>query len=44
MINMWLRGWCRQWNFGLFDHGEVYTALGLMATHEFQLSQRGMSR
>ena len=41
MINMWLRGWCCQWNFGLFNHGEVYTALGLLVTDGVQLSQRG---
>jgi len=28
-------------NFGFFDHGEVYTALGLLATDGVQLSQRG---
>jgi len=23
LVNRWLRDWCHQWNFGLFDHGEV---------------------
>jgi len=40
LINRWLRDWCHQSNFGFFDHGEVYTALGLLATDEVQLSQR----
>jgi len=26
LINRWLRDWCHQWNFGFFDHGEVYLA------------------
>jgi len=41
LINRWLRDWCHQWNFGFFDHGEVYTALGLLVTDGVQLSQRG---
>jgi len=41
LINRWFRDWCRQWNFGFFHHGEVYTALGLLATDGVQLSQRG---
>jgi len=41
LINRWLRDWCRQWNFGFFDHGEIYTALGLLATDGVQLSQSG---
>jgi len=41
LINRWLRGWCRRWNFGFFDYGEVYMALGLLATDGVQLSQRG---
>ena len=41
LVNMWLRGWCHQWNLGFFDHGEVYIAPGLLATDGFQLSQRG---
>jgi len=32
---------CHRSNFGFFDHGEVYTALGLLATGGSQLSQRG---
>jgi len=28
-------------NFGFFDHGEVYTAPGLLATDRVQPSQRG---
>jgi len=41
LIDRWLRDWCHRWNFGFFDHGEVYTALGLLATGGVQLSQRG---
>jgi len=41
LINRWLRDWCRQWNFGFFDHGEVYTAPGLLAPDGVQLSGRG---
>jgi len=41
LINRWLRDWCRQWNFSFFDHGEVYTAPGLLVTDGVQLSQRG---
>jgi len=41
LINRWLRSWCRQGNFCFFDHGEVYTAPGLLVTDEVQLSQRG---
>jgi len=41
LINRWLRDCCYQSNFGFFDHGEVYTAPGLLATDEVQLSQRG---
>jgi len=41
LINSWLRDWCRQWNFGFCDHGEVYMAPGLLATDGVQLSQRG---
>jgi len=41
LINRWLRGWCCRWNFGFFDHGEVYTAQGLLVTDRVQLSQRG---
>jgi len=29
-----------QWNFGFFDHGEVYMTMDLLATNEVQLSQR----
>ena len=39
--NRWLRDWCHRSNFGFFDHEEVYTALGLLATGGSQLSQRG---
>jgi len=35
-----LRDWCHLWNFGFFDHGEVYTATGLLATDGVQRSQR----
>jgi len=41
LVNRWLRGWCHQLNFGFFDHREVYTAPGLLATDRVQLSQRG---
>ena len=41
LVNRWLRDWCLQSNFGFFDHGEVYTAPGLLATSGAQLSQRG---
>jgi len=41
LVNRWLRDWCHWWNFDLFDHGEVYTAPGLLATGGLQLSQRG---
>jgi len=41
LINRWLRDWCHWWNFGFFDHGEVYMAQGLLATDGVQLSQRG---
>jgi len=40
LINRWLRDWCHRWNFGFFDHGEVYMAPGLLATDRVQLSQR----
>jgi len=41
LVNRWLRDWCHQWNFGFFDHGEVHTAPGQLATDGVQLSQRG---
>jgi len=41
LVNRWLRDWCHRSNFGFFDHGEVYTAPGLLATSGAQLSQRG---
>jgi len=41
LINRWFRDWCHQSNFGFFDHEEVYTAPGLLATDRLQLSQRG---
>jgi len=40
LINRWLRGWCLWWDFGFFDHGQVYMASGLLATDGVQLSQR----
>jgi len=40
LINRWLRDWCRWWNFGFFDHGEVYMAPGLLARGGVQLPQR----
>jgi len=41
LINRWLRDWCHRWNFGFFDHGEVYMAPGLLASDRVQLSPRG---
>jgi len=41
LINKWLRDWTHRSNFGFFDHGEVYTEPGLVATGGSQLSQRG---
>jgi len=41
LVNRWLRDWCHRSNFGFFDHREVYTAPGLLATGGSQLSQRG---
>jgi len=41
LVNKWLRDWCHQPNFGFFDHGEAYTAPGLLATGRVQLSKRG---
>jgi len=41
LFNSWLRDWCHRSNFDFFDHGEVYTASGLLVTGGVQLSQRG---
>jgi len=41
LINRWLTDCCHWWNFGFFDHGEIYTALGLLATDRVYLSPRG---
>jgi len=41
LVNRWLRDWCHWSNFGFFDHGEVYTAPGLLVTGGTQLCQRG---
>jgi len=41
LINRWLRDWCHWWNFGFFEHGEIYMAPGPLATDGVQLSQRG---
>ena len=41
LINTWLRGWCHLRNLGFFDHGEAYSAPGLMAADGSHLSQRG---
>jgi len=41
LMNRWLGDWGHLSNFGFFDHGEVYTALGLLVTDRVQLSQRG---
>jgi len=35
LINRWFRDWCHRWNFGFFDHGEVYIAQGLLVTDGF---------
>jgi len=40
LVNRWLRDWCYRLNFGFFDHGEAYTAPGLLVTGRSQLSQR----
>ena len=40
-INTWLHDWCHQQNLGFFDHGLIYTTLGLLATDRVHLSQRG---
>ena len=31
LISKWRRGWCKQKNFGFFDHGVIYSAPGMMA-------------
>jgi len=41
LVNRWLRDWCHRSNFGFFDHGDMYTAPGLLVTGGVQLSQRG---
>ena len=41
LINTWLRGWCKHKNFGLFDHGAVYSVPGLRSADGYHLSQRG---
>lgn len=41
MINKCLIGWCHQQNFQVFDLGELYMALSLLATDGAHLSQRG---
>jgi len=41
LINRWLGNRCRRWNYGFFDHGEVYMAPGPLATDGGQLSQSG---
>ena len=40
-INTCLQAWCHQQNSGVFDHGSVYMAPGLLATDGVHLSQRG---
>ena len=40
-INIGLRGWCHQHRSGFSDSWMAYTALGLLASDEIQLSQRG---
>ena len=39
--NTCLQAWCHWWNFGVFDHGLIYTAPGLLVTDRVHLSQRG---
>jgi len=41
LVNRWHRDSCHQSNFDFFDHGEVYTAPGLLVTGGVQPSQRG---
>jgi len=41
LVNKRLRDWCHRSNFGFFDHGEVYTAPGLLETAGLRLSPRG---
>ena len=41
LLNRWLKSWCRHMNFGFFDHGTIYTALGMMAADASSLSLRG---
>ena len=40
-INTWLQAWCHRQNLGIFDHGSVYVAPGLLATDGVHLSQKG---
>ena len=41
LIKKRLRGWCNHRNFGFFDHGAIYSALGMMAADGSSLSPRG---
>ena len=41
VMNKWLRGWCCHMNFGLFDHGVIYSAPGLMAADGCHFRLRG---
>jgi len=42
LIKKWLRGRCKQGNFGFFfDHGAIYLAPGMMAADGSSLSPRG---
>ena len=41
LINKWLKSWCKSRDFGFFDHGETYSAPGMMAANESSLSLRG---
>ena len=41
LINTRLRGWCHCRNVGFFNHGVIYSALGLMAADVVHLGHRG---
>ena len=43
VMNNWLRGWCQGRNLGVFDHGAVYSAPGLLSTDGTHLSQMSPS-
>lgn len=41
LINMWLKDWCHQWNFGFFAHGVFYMVPGLLERDRVCLFKRG---